>query len=68
MNFLMQFQSSNLKKEINFMKILCWERFKIKEKFINANHKDTKTIKSFKSLKNLSFIELPKMGLQELKR
>ena len=42
--------------------------FKIKEKFINANHKDKKIIKSFKSLKNLKFIEFPKLGLQELEK
>tara|TARA_B100000242_G_scaffold283919_1_gene246677 strand:- start:640 stop:1704 length:1065 start_codon:yes stop_codon:yes gene_type:complete len=58
------------KKESQFYEkyYVVGKDYKIKEKFINANHKDTKTIKSFKSLKNLSFIELPKMGLQELEK
>ena len=39
---------------------------KIKEIFKKASETDTKLIKSFKTLKNLKFVELPKSGFQEL--
>ncbi len=41
---------------------------KIKEVFKKASINDIKTIKSFKALKKLRFIELPKFGFQELKK
>ena len=41
---------------------------KIKEVFVKASASDIKIIKSYKTFKKLSFIELPKFGLQELKK
>ena len=41
---------------------------KIKEVFKKASKEDAKIIDSYKSLTNLKFIELPKFGLQELKK
>ncbi len=40
----------------------------VKEIFKKASNADTKLIRSFKSLKNLNFIEFPKKGFQELKK
>ena len=40
----------------------------IKEVFNKASKIDVKTIKSYKTLKKLNFIELPKFGFQELKK
>ena len=44
------------------------ENLEIKETFKTANDEDTKLIKSYASLKNLNFIEFPKLGFQELKK
>lgn len=41
---------------------------KIQETFKKANIKDKKTIKFYKTLNNLNFIEFPKKGFQELKK
>ena len=41
---------------------------KIKEIFIKTSPANTKIIKSYKSLKNLNFIEFPQFGLNELKK
>lgn len=43
-------------------------KFKVKEFFKKASKEDKKIIKSYSSLKNLKFIELPKYGLRELKK
>ena len=40
--------------------------YKIKEVFKKASDSNVKIVKSFKTLKNLRFIELPKLGLDEL--
>ena len=40
--------------------------YKIKEVFKKASDSNVKIIKSFKTLKNLRFVELPKLGLDEL--
>ena len=42
------------------------KNLKIKEIFKKASEIDTKIIKSFKTLKNLRFVEFPKLGFQEL--
>ena len=42
-----------------------WDK-KIKEKFVKASKADIKIIRSFKTLKNLRFIEFPKSGLKIL--
>ncbi len=42
--------------------------FKIKEILRKSSRYDKKIIKSFKSLKELEFIEFPKIGFQELKK
>ena len=42
--------------------------FKIKEIFKKASDSDIKEIKSYKTLRNLNFIEFPKSGFQELKK
>ncbi len=44
------------------------KNYKIKEIFHKASKTDIKFLKSFKSLKKLNFIELPKIGFQELKK
>jgi NADH dehydrogenase [ubiquinone] 1 alpha subcomplex assembly factor 7 len=41
---------------------------KIKEIFKKASKKDASTINSYKSLRNLKFIEFPKYGFKELKK
>jgi NADH dehydrogenase [ubiquinone] 1 alpha subcomplex assembly factor 7 len=41
---------------------------KIKETFKKASKKDVSSINSYKSLRNLKFIEFPKYGFEELKR
>ena len=41
---------------------------KIKQVFKKASTSNTKIIKSYKTLKNLNFIEFPKFGFQELKK
>lgn len=41
---------------------------KIKEIFVKASKNDIKILKSYKSLKKLNFIELPKFGFEELKK
>ncbi len=43
------------------------KNLKIKEKFVKASKVDIKIIESFKTLKNLRFIEFPKSGLKILK-
>ena len=40
--------------------------YKIKEIFKKASNTDVKEIKSYKTLRNLNFIEFPKSGFQEL--
>ena len=40
--------------------------YKIKEVFKKASDSNVKIVKSFKTLKNLRFVELPKLGLDEL--
>ena len=40
--------------------------YKIKEVFKKASDSDVKIIKSYSALKNLRFVELPKLGLDEL--
>ena len=42
--------------------------YKIKETYEKASKKDVKTIESYNTLKNLNFIEVPDLGLKELKR
>ncbi|MBL6786242.1 MAG: SAM-dependent methyltransferase [Candidatus Pelagibacter bacterium] len=42
--------------------------YKIKEIFNKASKNDIKTLKSYKTLKKLNFIEFPKFGFQELKK
>ncbi len=42
--------------------------YEIKEVFNKALKNDIKILQSYKSLKKLNFIELPKMGFQELKK
>ena len=44
------------------------KNYKIKEIFNEASINDIKILKSFKTLKKLNFIELPKFGFQELKK
>ncbi len=44
------------------------KNYKIKEIFNEATKSDIRILKSFKTLKKLNFIELPKFGLQELKK
>ncbi len=44
------------------------ENFEIKELFRKASTKDIKIINSYKVLKNLRFIEFPKLGLSELNK
>ena len=44
------------------------KNYKIKEVFYKALKNDIKILKSYKSLKKLHFIELPKLGFQELKK
>ena len=41
---------------------------KIKEVYKKASKKNINLIKSFKTLKNLKFIEFPKLGLDELNK
>ena len=41
---------------------------KIKETFKKASSNNYKIIKSYKTLKNLKFIEFPKLGFRELKK
>jgi len=47
-------------------KIIINQDYKIKEVFKKASDSNVKIIKSFKTLKNLRFVELPKLGLDEL--
>ena len=42
--------------------------YKINEVFKKASKTDLRIIKSFKTLKNQNFIELPKLGFQELEK
>ena len=42
--------------------------YKIKETYEKASKKDVKMIESYKTFKNLNFIELPDLGLKELKK
>ena len=42
--------------------------YKIKETYEKASKKDVKTIESYNTLKNLNFIEVPDLGLKELKK
>ncbi len=44
------------------------KNYKVKEVFYRALKNDIKILKSYKSLKKLNFIELPKLGFQELKK
>ena len=44
------------------------KNYKVKEVFYKALKNDIKILKSYKSLKKLHFIELPKLGFQELKK
>jgi len=44
------------------------KNYKIKEIFKKASNADIKVIQSYKTLKNLKFIEFPKLGFQELKK
>jgi len=44
------------------------KKLKIKEIYNKASNNDIKILKSFKTLKKLNFIELPKFGFQELKK
>ena len=44
------------------------KNYKIKEVFNKASKTDIKILKSYKTLKKLNFIELPKFGFQELKK
>ena len=44
------------------------KNYKIKQTFKKASSSDKKLIDSYKSLKNLKFIEFPKNGLMELKK
>ena len=44
------------------------KNFEIKEVFRKASKTDVKLIKSFKTIKDLKFIEFPKLGFQELKK
>ena len=44
------------------------KNYKIKEIFKKASNTDIKVIQSYKTLKNLKFIEFPKLGFQELKK
>ena len=44
------------------------KNYKIKEIFNEASINDIRILKSFKTLKKLNFIELPKFGFQELKK
>ena len=44
------------------------KNYKVKEVFYKALKSDIKILKSYKTLKKLNFIELPKLGFQELKK
>ncbi len=44
------------------------KNFEIKEVFRKASKKDVKLIKSYKTIRDLKFIEFPKLGFQELKK
>ena len=44
------------------------KNFKIKEIIKKASKQNTKIIKSYKTLKNLKFIEFPELGFKELKK
>ncbi len=44
------------------------KNFKIKEIIKKASKQNTKIIKSYKTLKNLKFIEFPQLGFKELKK
>ena len=44
------------------------QKFEIKEVFRKASQQDKKMIKNFKTIKNLKFIEFPKLGFNELKK
>ncbi len=44
------------------------KNFKIKEVFKKTSNENLRIIKSFKTLKNLKFIELPKIGFSELEK
>ena len=44
------------------------KNYKIKEFFKKASSTDINTIKSYNTLKNLKFIEFPKLGFEELKK
>tara|TARA_B100000035_G_scaffold283887_1_gene266410 strand:- start:1093 stop:2157 length:1065 start_codon:yes stop_codon:yes gene_type:complete len=59
------------KKEKNFFfekKFTYDNNYKIKEVFERASEANTKLIKSYKTLRDLKFIEFPKLGLEELKK
>ena len=56
-------------KNLLFEKYYTLDKFnKIKELFKKATKKDSAIIKTYKSLRDLSFIEFPKQGLEELKK
>ena len=58
------------KKGKNFFEKFYYldKNFKIKENYKRALNTDIKYIKSFSSLKNLKFIEFPKLGFKELNK
>ena len=67
--FLDALPIKQFKKEKNnlYEKYLILDKKKkIKEVYFHASASDLKVIKSFKTLKNLKFIEFPKMGFNEL--
>ena len=71
MNFLMQFQLNNLEKkngsffEKNYM---LNKNFDIEETYRKASIVNSKMLKSYSSIKDLNFIEFPKLGFQNLKK
>jgi cyclopropane-fatty-acyl-phospholipid synthase len=44
------------------------KKYNMKEIFLKASNSNLKIIKSYKSFKKLNFVELPKLGFQELKK
>ena len=61
-------QFKRYKKSLREKKFILDKNYKIEEIFGKASKNDIKILKSFKTLKKLSFIELPKFGFQELKK
>ena len=69
--FLDAIPIKQFKREKNFLyekNFIINKDFKIKEVFKKASNEDVKIIKSYKTLKNLKFIEFPKLGFNELKK